>query len=107
MKLKNITFKEYFKVVGVSLAVPGFSWFIIWFEWQNADAGGRIAGPTLTILVHLIFLIPLCMYYPRKIDISKMEILAGPTWSSTYLNVTFCKLKVNIEGEVRVIRLVR
>jgi len=53
MKLKNITFKEYFKVVGVSLAVPGFSWFIIWFEWQNADAGGRIAGPTLTILVHL------------------------------------------------------
>ena len=97
--MKPISFHEYKNVLLVALGVPLFFWLIIWLEWENSEENAKAAVFIFMSLIHLIFFIPLYLYYPRKINFKKVKAIGELQWSSTFLGSTFYKIKVEEDNQ--------
>ena len=67
----------------------------------------KVVFITVIVILQLILLIPLYLYFPRNVPVSKSDIMEGPTWSGTFLDRKFVKVKIEVNGKLKTIRLVQ
>ncbi len=105
-EMTAISLKEYLKVLAISLFVPLFFAFIIYFEWHNSSTESKIAAVTLVAVMQILFLIPVYLYYPRKIDFENIRVIGKPEKSYSFTGSPFFKIKVKDHNKTKTMRVV-
>ena len=99
--MKSIKWTDYLRVIAVAIGVSAFFTFILILEWENAEYISKLILISFIIVLQLLFVKALWIFFPRNITVQKSDIVDGPTWSATFLDKTFVKVKIKRDGKIQ------
>ncbi len=105
--MRPIQWKDYLKVAATFGACLAFFGLVIAMEWHRADFVPKVVVVSLFALFSLLLIRVLIIYHPQDVVVSSLNIVGGPRWSATVLDMDFYWVEIERHGKTTRIRLIK